>query len=130
MFVGGYVSAAGLGLTCPEWPLCPNGVMPNEEYFIEWVHRLVAATTGTLVIATAVASWINKNAGRKIKFTSTFAATLVITQITLGAMVIDLKLHAVLVAIHLGVGILLFAMVLLTTLFAFRITKSTIQAKT
>jgi cytochrome c oxidase assembly protein subunit 15 len=130
MFVGGYVSAAGLGLTCPEWPLCPSGVMPNEEYLIEWIHRFVAATTGTLVIATSVASWINKNAGRKIKFTSTFAATLVIAQITLGAMVIDLKLHAVLVAIHLGVGILLFAMVLLTTLFAFKITKSTIETRT
>ncbi len=130
MFVGGYVSAAGLGLTCPEWPLCPSGVMPNEEYLIEWIHRFVAATTGTLVIATSVASWINKNAGRKIKFTSTFAATLVITQITLGAMVIDLKLHAVLVSIHLGVGILLFAMVLLTTLFAFKITKSTIETRT
>jgi cytochrome c oxidase assembly protein subunit 15 len=130
MFVGGYVSAAGLGLTCPEWPLCPNGILPNEEYFIEWTHRLVAATTGTLVIATAVGSWINKNAGRKIKFTSTFASVLVVTQITLGALVIDLKLHAVLVAIHLGVGVLLFAMVLLTTLFAFRITKSTIKAKT
>jgi len=130
MFIGGYVSAAGLGLTCPEWPLCPSGVLPNEEYLIEWIHRFVAATTGTLVIATSVASWINKNAGRKIKFTSTFAATLVITQITLGALVIDLKLHAVLVSIHLGVGILLFAMVLLTTLFAFKITKSTLKAKT
>ena len=130
MFIGGYVSAAGLGLTCPEWPLCPSGVLPNEEYLIEWIHRFVAATTGTLVIATSVASWINKNAGRKIKFTSTFASILVITQITLGAMVIDLKLHAVLVSIHLGVGILLFAMVLLTTLFAFKITKSTLKAKT
>ncbi|MGD8708445.1 MAG: COX15/CtaA family protein [Nitrosopumilaceae archaeon] len=130
MFVGGYVSAAGLGLTCPEWPLCPNGVMPDEEYLIEWIHRLVAATTGTLVLATAVASWMNKSAGRKIKFTSTFAGVLVVTQITLGAVVIDTMLHAVLVAIHLGVGILLFAMVLLTTLFAFRISKSTIEAKT
>ncbi|MDH3203226.1 MAG: cytochrome oxidase assembly protein, partial [Nitrosopumilus sp.] len=54
----------------------------------------------------------------------------VVTQITLGALVIDLKLHAVLVAIHLGVGILLFAMVLLTTLFAFRITKPRIETKT
>jgi cytochrome c oxidase assembly protein subunit 15 len=114
MFVGGYISAAGLGLTCPEWPLCPNGVMPDEEYLIEWIHRLVAATTGTLVLATTVASWMNKNADRKIKFTSTFAGVLVVTQITLGA----------------GVGILLFAMVLLTTLFAFRISKSTIEAKT
>ncbi|MBA4462128.1 MAG: COX15/CtaA family protein [Nitrosopumilaceae archaeon] len=130
MFVGGYISAAGLGLTCPEWPLCPNGIMPDEEYLIEWIHRLVAATTGTLVLATAVASWMNKNADRKIKFTSTFAGVLVVTQITLGAVVIDTMLHAVLVSIHLGVGILLFAMVLLTTLFAFRISKSTIEAKT
>lgn len=128
MFIGGYISSAGLGLTCPEWPLCPNGIMPNEEYFIEWTHRLIAATTGALVVATAIGSWLNKKAGKKIKFTSTFAATLVVTQITLGALVIDLKLHAVLVAIHLGVGILLFAMVLLTTLFAFRIAKKPIES--
>lgn len=123
MFIGGYVSAAGLGLTCPEWPLCPNGVLPSEEYLIEWVHRLVAATTGALVIATMVASMINKNADSKIKITSSLATVFVITQITLGALVIDTQLHAVLVAIHLGIGILLFSMVLLTTLFAFRISR-------
>ncbi len=124
MFIGGYISAAGLGLTCPEWPLCPNGIMPSEEYLIEWVHRLVAATTGVLIIATMVAGLINKNADRKIKTTSSIATALVITQITLGALVIDTKLHAVLVAIHLGIGIWLFGMVLLTTLFAFRLSKS------
>ena len=124
MFIGGYISAAGLGLTCPEWPLCPNGVMPSEEYLIEWIHRLVAATTGVLIIATMVAALINKNADLKIKITSSLATALVITQITLGALVIDTKLHAVLVAIHLGIGIWLFAMVLLTTLFAFRLSKS------
>jgi len=123
MFIGGYVSAAGLGLTCPDWPLCPGGVLPSEEYLVEWTHRLVAATTGALVIATMVASLINKNSDLKIKITSSLATIFVITQIVLGAMVIDLKLHAVLVAIHLGIGILLFSMVLLTTLFAFRISK-------
>ncbi len=129
MFLGGYISAAGLGLTCPEWPMCPNGIMPDDEYFIEWMHRLIAATTGTLVIATMVASFLNKNADKKIKITSSVATAAVITQITLGALVINLKLHAVLVAIHLGIGILLFAMVLLTTLFAFRISKSTVTSK-
>ncbi len=123
MFIGGYVSAAGLGLTCPDWPLCPGGILPSEEYLIEWTHRLVAATTGALVIATMVVSLINKNSDLKIKITSSLATILVITQIVLGAMVIDLQLHAVLVAIHLGIGILLFSMVLLTTLFAFRISK-------
>jgi len=129
MFVGGYISAAGLGLTCPEWPLCPNGIMPNDEYFIEWVHRLVAATTGVLILATTIGAWINRDAGRKIKFTSAFASALVVTQITLGAIVIDTKLHAVLVAVHLGIGILLFAMTLLTVLFAFRLGKQVIESK-
>ena len=129
MFVGGYISAAGLGLTCPEWPLCPNGIMPNEEYFIEWVHRLVAATTGVLILATTIGAWINRDAGRKIKFTSAFASALVVTQITLGALVIDTQLHAVLVAVHLGIGILLFAMTLLTVLFAFRLGKQVIESK-
>jgi cytochrome c oxidase assembly protein subunit 15 len=129
MFIGGYVSAAGLGLTCPDWPLCPGGILPSEEYLIEWTHRLVAATTGALVVATMVASLINKNADLKIKVTSSLASVFVVTQIVLGAMVIDLKLHAVLVAIHLGIGILLFSMVLLTTLFAFRISKISIESK-
>ena len=129
MFVGGYISAAGLGLTCPEWPLCPNGVMPNDEYFLEWIHRTVAATTGLLILATTIGVWINKDAGRKIKFTSAFASALVVTQITLGALVIDTQLHAVLVAVHLGIGILLFAMTLLTVLFAFRLGKQIIESK-
>jgi len=129
MFIGGYVSSAGLGLSCPEWPLCPNGVLPDNDYLIEWTHRFVAATTGTLVVATAIATWLNKNSHTKIKFTGTFAAVLVVTQITLGAIVIDTKLHAVLVAIHLGIGILLFSMVLLTALFAFRIAKEAITKK-
>jgi cytochrome c oxidase assembly protein subunit 15 len=129
MFIGGYISAAGLGLTCPEWPLCPNGVMPNDEYFIEWIHRTIAATTGVLILATTITAWLNKNAGRKIKFTSAFASALVVTQITLGALVIDTQLHAVLVAIHLGIGILLFAMTLLTVLFAFKIGKQIIESK-
>ena len=61
MVIGGYISAAGLGLTCPDWPLCPNGLLPDDEYFIEWLHRLIAATTGALVIATAVGWWSISN---------------------------------------------------------------------
>lgn len=129
MFIGGYVSAAGLGLSCPDWPLCPSGIFPTEKYLIEWIHRFVAATTGALIVATAIGSWLAKGSDKKIKITGTLAAIFVITQISLGALVIDLKLHAVLVSIHLGIGILLFAMVLLTTLFAFRLGKKAIQAK-
>jgi len=129
MFIGGYVSASGLGLSCPDWPLCPSGLLPNDKYLIEWTHRFIAATTGTLIIATAIGVWLNKNTDKKIKIASTLASVFVVTQITLGALVIDLKLHALLVSIHLGIGILLFAMTLLTAIFAFRLGKATIQTK-
>ncbi len=129
MFIGGYVSAAGLGLTCPDWPLCPNGLLPDDEFLIEWIHRFVAASTGALVLATTVGSWISKKTNAKIRITSAMASIFVVTQITLGAIVIDTKLHAVLVAVHLGIGILLFAMVLLTAVFAFRMARRTVQSK-
>ena len=129
MFIGGYVSSAGLGLTCPDWPLCPSGLFPTEQYLIEWTHRTVAATAGALIIATAVGCWFTKKSNKHIKLTGLLAGIFVVTQITLGALVIDLKLQALLVAIHLGIGILLFAMVLLTTLFVFRLGKTTIQTK-
>ncbi len=128
MFLGGYISAAGLGLTCPDWPLCPDGLVPSEEYLIEYIHRLVAATTGVLVLAITVGSWLARDSHAKIRATSVLASVLVVTQITLGALVIDTKLHAVLVAIHLGIGILLFAMVLLTTIFAFRLGRPPAEA--
>jgi len=130
MFIGGYLQASGQGLACPEWPLCPSGFLPTEEYLTEWVHRLVAATTGVLIIATAIASWKVAGSHTKIRITGTLAGVLVVAQITLGAIVIDTKLHAVIVAIHNGAGVLLFAMTLLTTLFAFRLARSpTIQTK-
>ena len=129
MFIGGYVSASSLGLSCPKWPLCPNGILPTGDYLIEWTHRFVAATTGVLIVATAVGSWLAKGSDKKIRITGTLAGIFVVAQITLGAIVIDMKLHALLVAVHLGIGILLFAMTLLTTIFAFRLGKVALQAE-
>ena len=130
MFIGGYLQASGQGLSCPGWPLCPSGILPSAEYLTEWIHRLIAATTGILIIATAIGSWKVAGSDTKIRITGTLAGVLVVAQITLGAIVIDTKLHAVIVAIHNGAGILLFAMTLLTILFAFRLARSTtIQTK-
>jgi len=130
MFIGGYLQASGQGLSCPEWPLCPSGILPSAEYLTEWIHRLIAATTGVLIVATAIGSWKVAGSNTKIRITGTLAGILAVSQIALGAIVIDTQLHAVIVAIHNGAGVLLFAMTLLTTLFAFRLARSsTIQTK-
>ena len=130
MFIGGYLQASGQGLSCPEWPLCPSGILPSNEYLTEWIHRFIAATTGVLIVATAIGSWKVKGSEKKIRITGTLAGILAVSQIALGAIVIDTQLHAVIVAIHNGTGVLLFAMTLLTTLFAFRLARSpAIQTK-
>ena len=123
MFIGGYLQASGQGLVCPQWPLCPSGILPTAEYLTEWIHRFVAATAGVVIIATGIGAWLTKDSHTKIRITGTLAGILVATQIGLGAIVINTKLYAVIVAIHNGVGILLFAMTLLTVLFAFRLSR-------
>ena len=120
IFIGGYVGASGVGLTCPEWPLCPRGLLPHEDFVIEYIHRSVAATTGMLVIATMAFTLKSKEAPRGMKIASIVASGAVIGQITLGAIVIVERLHAVLVTAHLGLGLVLFSMVLITVLSAFR----------
>ena len=123
IFIGGYVSASGLGLSCPEWPLCKGQVLPSADYAIEWVHRFMAALTGALVLSTAALAWRQKKTNTRMRLTSILAAFFVMTQIALGFVVIEAKLHALLVAIHLGIGVLLFTSVLLTALSAHRIDK-------
>ncbi|HXV45245.1 MAG TPA: COX15/CtaA family protein [Nitrososphaera sp.] len=130
IFIGGYVSASGVGLTCPEWPLCPQGFLPHEDFIIEYFHRSVAAATGILVIATMAFTLKSKAAPNGMKIASVIAAGAVIGQITLGAIVIVERLHAILVTTHLGLGIVLFSMVLMTAIYAYRLEgKKAVQAK-
>jgi heme A synthase len=124
IFIGGYVSASGVGLTCPDWPLCPQGLLPHYDFIIEYFHRSVAATTGLLVITTMAFTVKSKDAPKGMKIASIVAAGAVIGQITLGAIVIVERLHAILVTGHLGLGLVLFSMVLMTVLYAFKIDKN------
>jgi heme A synthase len=124
IFIGGYVSASGVGLSCPDWPLCPQGFLPHEDFIIEYFHRSVAATTGMLVIATMAFTLKSKVAPRGMKIASLIAAGAVIGQITLGAIVIVERLHAILVTAHLALGLILFSMVLITVLSAFKLDRN------
>ncbi len=123
MFIGGYLESSGQGLACPEWPLCPSGILPSAQYLTEWIHRLIAAITGVMIIVTAVGSWKVAGSHKKIKIAGTLAAIFATSQIVLGAIVINTQLKAIIVAIHNGIGILLFAMTLLTAIYAFRISR-------
>ena len=124
IFIGGYVIASGVGLSCPDWPLCPAGLIPLEEFIIEYFHRTIAATTGLLVIITMIFTLKARVATRGMKTASIIASIAVIGQIILGAIVIVERLHATLVTIHLGLGLVLFSMTLIMVRSAFKLTEN------
>ena len=109
MTLGGYVSSSGVGLSCPHWPLCPHGLIPSYEFLIEYIHRTTAASTGLLVFLTMIFVLRGKHSLKSTKMFSIIAAAAVVGQITLGAIVINEKLHADLVTAHLGLGLVLYS---------------------
>lgn len=121
MMLGVYISASHQGLSCPDWPLCPNGFdLPSEKYFFEHVHRMMVVITASLIFATAAYSARKIKPARK---TAIIAAIVVCVQIVFGMLVVTTRLEPLLAATHLSTGILLFSMVLMTFLTAYRVAK-------
>jgi cytochrome c oxidase assembly protein subunit 15 len=122
MLVGVYITASHQGLSCPDWPLCPNGFgPPAAKYIFEYAHRVMVVITVGLIVATAVYSAKNMKPARK---TAIIAAVLVSVQIVFGMLVVITRLEPLLVAAHLSTGIALFAMVLMTFLTAYRLARN------
>jgi heme A synthase len=129
IFIGGYVSASGVGLTCPNWPLCPAGLVPTYSFIIEYFHRTVAATTALLVVVTMVFVLRSKLSPKGMMISSAIASGAAIGQISLGGAVIVERLHATLVTTHLGLGLVMFSMTLITVMYAYKIPHEDIQKK-
>lgn len=122
MMLGVYISASHQGLSCPDWPLCPNGFdLPSEKYFFEHVHRMMVVITASLIFATAAYSARKIKPARK---TAIIAAIVVCVQIVFGMLVVTTRLEPLLAATHLSTGILLFSMVLMTFLTAYRVARN------
>jgi heme A synthase len=119
MLVGVYISSSNQGLSCTEWPLCPNGFgLPAEKHFFEHYHRVMVVITAGLIFATAAYSFKKFKPARK---TAIIAAIIISVQIIFGMLVVTTRLEPVLVATHLSTGILLFAMTLMTFLASYKL---------
>ncbi|HET7147415.1 MAG TPA: COX15/CtaA family protein [Candidatus Nitrosopolaris sp.] len=119
MLIGTYVDSSHQGLSCPDWPLCPNGFnFPQKKYLFEETHRIVAVITAGVIFATA--GYAAKKSGIMRK-TSIAAGIIVAVQIVMGMYVVNTKLDALLVASHLSTGVFLFALALITFVSSYRL---------
>lgn len=118
MIIGVYFGSLERGIACREWPLCPNGLFnpPEDGYFVEYLHRLVAAVAAAFVYATA-AVVAARTKVRKARIGAGIAALVISVQIVLGILVVFTSLEPLVVASHTSAAVTAFAFTLLTFLW-------------
>ncbi len=129
VIVGGIVRVSDSGLGCGPansgfhgWPFCNGNVVPGLDLntIIEYTHRTVAGIVGLMIIALAVLAWRRHRGNAALVRATTAGAILVILQGLLGAATVENDLDETLVAAHLGLAMIFFAL----TLYIWRASKA------
>ena len=110
MLIGVYISSLNRGVTCPDWPLCPNGfAFPPEKFFYEHFHRLVAIVAAIFTGISLI--FIRKSFWKLNKLVVIIVTSLIIVQIIMGIFVVSSKLNPIIVAIHLSTAVTIFSLI-------------------
>ncbi|MCW5877076.1 MAG: heme o synthase [Anaerolineales bacterium] len=123
IIIGGIVRVTGSGLGCPDWPTCFGSWIPPMRFdaIIEYTHRLAAALTSPLILASALVAWLRYREHRLISRPLLWGLGLLLVQGLLGGLVVVLETPPNLVAVHLGVALILFALLIVSAVAAFHL---------
>lgn len=117
MALGSATRVMNAGLSCPDWPLCYGTMLPsnqmNLQVFLEWFHRLIAATVGfgILTLSAIVLRW-RSQLPNWLPWGMGLALGLVVFQGILGGLTVTELLRFDIVTAHLGTGLAFFATLL------------------
>jgi heme A synthase len=118
--LGSWTRINGAGLTCPDWPLCQGRLLPplaNGTAF-EWLHRLLAFTVASLVVALLAAAWRQRERSPFVPPAMLLIAALFGVQVFLGAATVRLANAPLSVVLHWGTAMAFIAVVSALAIFA------------
>jgi heme A synthase len=114
MISGRSITASKQGISCTEWPLCPNGfALPSAKLLYENIHRLLAIVSA---ISISTLTIILRKDHSKHTRVSYLALIFILFEIFIGMFVVFTKLQSIVVAIHLSNGVIVFALNILLLL--------------
>ncbi|MCS7251479.1 MAG: heme o synthase [Thermoflexus sp.] len=117
---GALVRTTGSGLGCPDWPLCYGRVIPpldDMAAWLEWIHRLLAASVTPLLALSAWIAW-RKERRPGLYRPLFWALGLVFGQALLGGLTVILELPPTMVAVHLALALTILALTLVAAVRA------------
>ncbi len=117
MALGSATRVMNAGLACPDWPLCYGVLVPqqqmNLQVFLEWFHRLTAASMGLFAIALVASCWwYRRELPKWTPWAASLALFLVVFQGLLGGLTVTELLRFDIVTAHLGTALLFFVTLL------------------
>ncbi len=118
VIVGVVVRATDSGMGCPDWPFCHGQVVPalgDFKAWAEWIHRLIAAVIGLLVLGIAVLAVLDHRDRPTLVLGSIGSVALVGFQAWLGEETVRLGNSGPSVTAHLATALIVVG--LLTFLF-------------
>lgn len=123
VLLGGYVSASGAGLACPDWPLCHGQILPALAGPVgaHVVHRIGAGIVGLLIAATALAAYRTQARRPQLLAASAIAVGLLVFQVILGALNVEYRLAPGVTTAHLATAGALFATLVVLAVLAARL---------
>jgi protoheme IX farnesyltransferase len=121
--LGGIVRITGSGGACPDWPTCFGLWTPpvGESAALDYLHRVATILVAPLVISLALVAGFRSRPIPWIRRPVLVAVVILVLQIILGGLVATHSIGARpwLSAVHLGLSLLLQALVLITAVVAF-----------